>query len=199
MSDTNRPPNDSQTASSHGGPETDTAEVPEGDPQDEDPTAHDVQWTAGLVGGLAGGIVMGLILQFAIGAMPLIGAIIGIQSAIGGWLVHLSVSLFYGLIFAWTVSFPFLRDEFVRTLGGSAAAGFVYGGLLIIISGGVILTLVAEALALTERPLPIPGTGEGIWLGIWGGIAHLLYGTVLGTVYALWRGSGAEWPSTTEH
>lgn len=174
---------------------------PEEDPA-RGPFERDVQWIAGLVGGLAGGVVMGLIMQFAMDVMPLVGAVVGVQSALGGWAVHLTVSALYGLIFAWTVSLPFIRDDFVSTLGGSVGAGVVYGGLLTVVSGGVVLTLIAQALELTQQPfplIPLPGTAEGIWLAVWGGVAHVLYGLILGAIYAVWRGSGFEWPASAEH
>lgn len=174
---------------------------PEADPT-RGPFERDVQWPAGLVGGLAGGVAMGLVMQLPMGVMALVGAMVGVQSAVAGWALHLTVSALYGLIFAWTVSMPFVRDEFVDSLGGSALVGVTYGGLLIVVSGGVFLTLIAEALNVTEQPFPLipaPGTAEGIWLAIWGGLAHLLYGLVLGAVYAVWRGSGFEWPASAEH
>lgn len=174
---------------------------PEEDPA-RGPFERNVQWPAGVIGGLAGGVAMGLIMQLPMGVMPLVGAIVGVESSLAGWAVHLAVSAVYGLIFAWTVSLPFIRDEFVDTLGGSTLVGITYGGLLIVVSGGVFLTLIAEALGVTEQPFPlfpVPGTAEGIWLAVWGGIGHLLYGLVLGAVYAVWRGSGFEWPDTAEH
>jgi predicted lipid-binding transport protein (Tim44 family) len=164
-------------------------EHPEDPAPEEDQVAKNVQWTAGLVGGLAGGVLMGLIMQFAMGVMELLGAIIGVESAIGGWIVHLAMSALLGLIFAYSVAFPFVRD-FVDDLGGGVLVGLTYGALLEVVSGGIILTLVAEALNITEQAFPLvptPGVAEGIWLAVAGTVAHLLYGGVLGAMYVLFR------------
>lgn len=54
-------------------------------------------------------------------------------------------------------------------------------------TGGVILPLITNALAAGELPvplLPIPGVVGGLTLAVGLGAGHLVYGGVLGTVYA---------------
>lgn len=139
------------------------------------------------MGGLAGGLAMGLILQFGMGVMAPIGAVVGLPSALGGWTVHLTVSAFFGLVFALFGNWPFVRD-FVSSRAGSIAAGVVYGASLEVLSGGVVLPLVAAAFGVERlgfRLVPLPGTGEGVVLLVLAGVAHLVYGFVLGAVYAV--------------
>lgn len=142
---------------------------------------------AGLAGGLAGGLAMGAILQFGMGVMAPIGALVGLPSPLGGWAVHLTASALFGLAFAWLGDRPFVRD-FVSSRAGSIAVGVVYGGFLELLSGGVVLPLVAAAFDVEQlgfRLVPLPGTGEGVVLLVLAGVAHLVYGFVLGAVYAV--------------
>lgn len=147
------------------------------------------RWGGGVVGGLVGGVAMGIVLQLA-GLMPLIGAIVGARTAVGGWAVHLAISVLFALMFVWVVSLPFVADDFTNTFGGTVGAGVVYGALLEVVSGGVVLPLVVMSIGEEELPLPllpIPGVVEVLTLPIVVGIGHLMYGALLGVVYAFFQ------------
>lgn len=143
------------------------------------------RWGSGVVGGLVGGVAMGVILH-VVELLPLVGAVFGSRTYLVGWLGHLLVSVFFGLVFVSLVSLPFIRD-FTETFGATVGIGVVYGAMLQIFSGGVMLPLIVMALGEGELPLPllpIPMFVEVLTLPIAVGIGHLLYGTLLGVVYA---------------
>ena len=143
------------------------------------------RWGSGVVGGLVGGVAMGVILH-VVELLPLIGAVFGSRTYLVGWLGHLLMSVFFGLVFVLLVSLPFIRD-FTETFGGTVGMGVFYGAMLLIFSGGIMLPLIVMALGQGELPLPllpIPMFVEVLTLPLAVGIGHLLYGTLLGIVYA---------------
>jgi uncharacterized membrane protein YagU involved in acid resistance len=85
----------------------------------------------GVVAGLAGGIVFGILMTM-MGMMPMIAMMIGSSSAAVGWLVHLAISAFYGLLFAEIVP---------PTVGTGATLGWgaVYGIVLWVIGPLLIM------------------------------------------------------------
>jgi hypothetical protein len=54
---------------------------------------------AGIIGGFVGGAVFGILLQIT-DMMPLVAMVVGSESAVVGWLVHLVISAFTGVAFA---------------------------------------------------------------------------------------------------
>ena len=144
------------------------------------------RWGSGVVGGLVGGVAMGVILH-VVELLPLIGAVFGSRTYLVGWLGHLLVSVLFGLGFVVLVSLPFIRD-FTETFSATVGMGVFYGAMLLIFSGGIMLPLIVMALGEGELPLPllpIPMFVEVLTLPIAVGIGHLLYGTLLGIVYAV--------------
>lgn len=146
-------------------------------------------WTAGVVAGLVAGVGMGLVLQFGADAMPLVGALFGLPTVLGGWLVHLVTSVFFALLFAGVVSSPLLSD-YTGTVGGTTGLGVLYGAGLGVFTGGFLLPLWlnavrAEALPVPLLPLPT-GFGEFV-LPVVLALAHLVYGLLLGATFALAR------------
>src|SRR5688572_30157366 len=75
---------------------------------------------AGVVGGLAGGIVFGIMMTM-MGMMPMIASLVGSQSTFVGWLVHLAISIFIGVTFAW------LFGNRATTYASGLLWGILYG------------------------------------------------------------------------
>lgn len=149
---------------------------------------------AGIVGGLIAGLAMGLVFQF-LGLMSLLGGLTGSPSLLRGWLLHLAVSALYGLSFALIVSYQPLREQF-PTFGGHVALGLVYGAGIVAVTFGFLIPFGVELLGLEEsefvqRLVPGPTVGEML-PALLLGIAHLIYGLVLGVVVAL--GLGYDYP-----
>jgi hypothetical protein len=74
----------------------------------------------GVVGGLIGGLVFGLMMAL-MGMMPMIASLVGSQSVVVGWILHLVISLFIG------VTFALLFGDRSTTYGAALLWGVVYG------------------------------------------------------------------------
>jgi hypothetical protein len=144
-------------------------------------------WVGGAVAGVAAGVAMGVLLSVGTPLMVLIGALYGIDSFFGGWLAHLVNSVFFALLFAFAMSRAIVRRE-TLLLSTYAAIGIMYGAFLAIITGGILFPLWVNAGIQIGLPLPFlpyPGDGEFFVEALVLGLAHLVYGGILGPVYAL--------------
>lgn len=165
-----------------------------GDPLSIDaPAQPRVHWAAGIVGGLVGGVGMGLILHAGGNMMPLIGALYDWPTVVGGVLAHLFHSAVIGLLFAVIVSRPPLRGQ-TTTRGDCVAIGIVYGAIVGLATGGIMLPVALNAIGTQALPgpvLPLPGAIGAILLVVSVGVAHVVYGVLLGATYSLVQsGSG---------
>ncbi|GAB3189851.1 hypothetical protein [Nesterenkonia suensis] len=83
----------------------------------------------GSFGGLAGGVVFGVMMAM-MGMLPMVGALVGVESATVGGLVHLGISLIFGVAFGVVISSA--RPAPLLLLGaGYGVALWVVGALLI--------------------------------------------------------------------
>lgn len=150
---------------------------------------------AGVVAGLAGGVTMGVVLQFGTELLALVGRLAGAGTPVRGWVVHLATSALFGLLFAAFVSLPLIRD-LATTVGGTALLGLVHAMALSFVTIGVLLPAATVALGLPELSIStylVPGTeGTGLVDAGFFGLAHVVYGAVVGVAYARLRGIGRE-------
>ncbi|WP_049969439.1 hypothetical protein [Haladaptatus cibarius] len=131
-------------------------------------------WSSSILGGLAGGIVFGILMQ-SMGVMPTIASLYGLDGATMGWVAHLFHSIVFGLVFGGIMTMTSLRkyaDRIVPTTG----LGAVYGVLLWFVAAAIIMPLWLGAVGM-EMP-PVPNLDPTSLVG------HLLYGVVLGAVFA---------------
>lgn len=152
------------------------------------------RWVGAAVAGLVAGVGMGLVLHFGAGTMALVGALYGRPTVPAGWVVHLVNGVVFGLVFAAAVSRPLLRD-YTSSPAELVGAGVGYGAALGALTGGVLLPLWLDAAGATELPvplLPIPGLVAELAFPAVLGVAHLVYGALLGGVYAAVGGTGSE-------
>lgn len=143
-------------------------------------------WRAGGVAGLVAGVAMGLVLHGILDLMPTIGALVGVESVAAGWAVHLFNSTVFGAFFVAVYDRPFF-DELRRDVGGCVSLGVVHSAALGVLTGGLLLPVsiaLADATSLPIPTLPLPGVTAGLEFGVVIAVAHLLYGTVLGGVFA---------------
>jgi len=146
----------------------------------------DRRWRAGVVSGLVAGAVMGVVLHGALGLMPTIGALIGAETVVSGWAVHLFNSALFGGLFVAVFDRPFF-DDLRLDVGGCLSLGVVHSALLGVITGGLLLPAalaIEGATALPVPTLPVPGLTASFEFGAVIAVAHLLYGIVLGRVFA---------------
>ncbi|MES3161683.1 MAG: hypothetical protein PPP55_08970 [Halorubrum sp.] len=151
-------------------------------------------WRAGAVGGAVAGVAMGVVLHGVLGLMPTIGALVGIETVLAGWAVHLFNSTVFGVLFVAVFDRPFF-DTLRSDVGGCLSLGVVHSALLGVITGGLLLPTsiaLAGATSLPVPTLPLPGVTATLEFGVVIAIAHLIYGVVLGrTVAAFTLADGA--------
>lgn len=124
---------------------------------------------AGVAGGLAGGIIFGILMQM-MGVLPMVAMLVGSESVAVGWLVHLAISAFIGATYA--LLFAGLATNVATAAGIGAGYGFVWWVL------GALLLMPAKL------GMPLFGLNTMAWQSLMG---HLIYGIILGAVYALVR------------
>lgn len=146
---------------------------------------------AGAVGGLIAGVAMGVVVQFGTDLMPLFGHFAGGKSAVRGWLVHLITSVLFGLAFAVFVSIP-LFHELSGSLGGCVLLGIIHATVLATVMIGVGLPVASIVLGTPQAAadrIPGPGLADLVESSVFAA-SHLVYGAVLGAVYAVLRKPG---------
>ncbi|WP_198667997.1 hypothetical protein [Saliphagus sp. LR7] len=142
-------------------------------------------WGAGAAGGLVGGIGMGIVLHLGANMMPLIGTLYGWPTVLGGWLGHLINSVLLGLVFAALVSRWRIHDR-ISNVGEWAITGVLYAVAIGLVTGGIMLPITVNLMGTTDLPeplLPVPGFVGGLLVAFSAGVAHLVYGLLLGTIY----------------
>lgn len=156
-------------------------------------------WGAGIAGGLVGGVGMGVVLHAGANIMPFIGALYGWPTVIGGWVAHLMNSVLLGVLFALLVSRPFFREQ-TTTIGGCVAVGIVYAAAIGLVTSGVMVPIAMNTIGVQSFPeplLPLPGIIGGILVVVSVGVAHVVYGLVLGAIYGVIHNSPrADTPDT---
>jgi hypothetical protein len=126
----------------------------------------------GVYGGLAGGVVFGAMMGM-MGMLPMIGQMVGYPNAAVGFAVHMVNSAIIGAGFAVVFS------QAAKSLGTGISSGLLYGGIWWLLG------------PLTLMPL-FMGMGFGVHWNASAAVAmlpslvgHLMYGTILGAVFAL--------------
>jgi hypothetical protein len=150
------------------------------------------RWGGGFTGGLAGGIAMGLVLHLGGNQIELLGGLAPIPGTdVGvGWTIHLILSVLFGLTFATVVSRRAIQ-EYVRTFSEYVLAGIAFGAVLGIVAGGLIFPIAMSRAGVATLPLPflpIPGLAGELFAALLFAIGHLVYGLVLGAVFAAVNG-----------
>jgi hypothetical protein len=147
--------------------------------------AHSRVWVAAVFAGLVGGVAMGAVLHSTTNALPLVGALYGQPTLVGGWLAHLFNSVVFALVFAGALTLTPLRS-YATGLAEYAGLGLGYGALLGVVTGGLVLPVALNLAGTTTLPVPLwPLPGGSFTFGIFLGVAHLVYGVVLGTAFGL--------------
>lgn len=122
---------------------------------------------AGVVGGLAGGLLFGVLMQM-MGMISMVAMLVGTEAAAVGWLVHLAISAFIGATFA--LIFAPVAKRVVSAL----FLGMGYGVVWWVLGGLVLMP--------ARLGMPVFQFGAAAWQSLMG---HLIYGLLLGLVYAL--------------
>lgn len=122
---------------------------------------------AGIVGGVAGGIVFGAMMQ-AMGMLGMVAGLVDAEGAGAGWAVHLVISVAIGIGYSLTLGA--LRSG----MGAHAVLGLAYGAIWWVL-GPLLLMPLMMGMG------PFPSIGEDQIMSL---VGHLVYGLVLGVVFA---------------
>lgn len=136
-------------------------------------------WQSGVVGGLAGGLVFGALLSLMMPAVMevAIPALYGLEGGLAGWFIHMTHAAIFGVVFAAIV--PYALDE-MPTAREIVGLGVVYGAILWVLMAVFLMPVWLSAVGFAGAP-PVPNVD---WMSF---VGHLLYGAVLGGVYAALR------------
>lgn len=139
---------------------------------------------------------MGLILHLGGNQIELLGGLAPLPGAnVGvGWTIHLMLSVLFGLVFA-TVMYRRSVQELMDTFSGYVVAGLAFGAILGIVAGGVIFPLAMSRAGIVTLPvpfLPMPGLAGELFAALLFAVGHLVYGLVLGAVFAAINGIAPE-------
>ena len=118
---------------------------------------------AGLIGGLAFGVMMGMM-----GMLPMVGMLVGADSAVVGFIVHMLISATIGAVYSQAaVRLP-------QSWGVAAAAGAVNGVVWWVLGALIMMPLM---LGMTAMVFVI---GEMQWMSLLG---HLIFGVIAGLAF----------------
>jgi len=120
---------------------------------------------AGLVGGIAGGIAFG-VLMAAMGMLPMIASMVGSNSPVVGFLVHILISIVIGLGLS-VIFGNLLLTHYPR----GVAVGVAYGAIWWVLGPLVVMP--------TILAMPLFTIDAGALFSLMG---HLVYGAILGAV-----------------
>ena len=135
-------------------------------------------WQAGVAGGLVGGLVFGAMMSVMTPPVLEMGipAMYGIEGPAGaiGWAIHMSHGAVIGLGFA---AIAGLKPDVSESIGTSLGVGAGYGLLVWVALAVVVMPIWLGAVGFGGAP-PLPNIGVESLVG------HIVYGVVLGGVYA---------------
>ncbi len=122
---------------------------------------------AGIVGGLVGGVAFGIFMQLT-GMIPMVAMLVGSDSVPIGWLVHLVISAGIG------AGFGVLLGGWATAMAPSTGLGLGYGVVWWVLGGLLIMPAWLGMGVFMFNAMA--------WMSLLG---HLIYGLLLGVVYAL--------------
>lgn len=128
---------------------------------------------SGIIGGLIGGVVFGMMMTMR-GMMPLVATMVGSESVVVGWILHLLISVGTG------GAFGALFKNVVKNYGSAAGYGVLYGVIWWVL-GALILLPVILGMGLQFANM-FDGQHLVMLMG------HMVFGVLLGL--------GAYWYTT---
>jgi hypothetical protein len=125
----------------------------------------------GIYAGLAGGLVFGVLMGM-MGMLPMIAKMAGSSSGAAGFGIHLIISAIIGVIFAVAIGGR------LNTVGALVAAGLIYGLVWWFLGPLTLMPL------LMGMGVGVNWTGAAMTAAMPSLVGHLVYGAILGAVYA---------------
>jgi uncharacterized membrane protein YagU involved in acid resistance len=131
--------------------------------------------SSAVVAGVAGGVVFGGLLQ-SMGMLPVVASLYGLEGLAWGWVAHIVHSVVFALVFAGIVTGTGLR-KYAGDVTADVGLGAAYGAVLWFVAAAIAMPLWMSAVGLDAPAVP------NLDVASLGG--HLLYGVVLGAVFAV--------------
>ena len=122
---------------------------------------------AGAVAGIGGGLVFGLIMGM-MGMLPMVGMLVGAESALVGMVVHLLISAFIG------VTFGFIANYLPSGGLASTIAGGAYGIVWWVLGALIMMPLM---LGMSQMVFVVDGPQ---WMSLMG---HIIFGVIMGALF----------------
>jgi uncharacterized membrane protein YagU involved in acid resistance len=116
----------------------------------------------GAIAGIGGGIVFGMMMAM-MGMLPMVGMLVGSESAAVGFIVHLAISAFIGAVYGVVIS------RFPNTTQVALAGGIINGVVWWVLGALILMPLM---LGMSQMVFVIGGDQ---WLSLMG---HIIYGLV---------------------
>ena len=123
----------------------------------------------GAIAGLGGGLIFGMLMAM-MGMLSMVGMLVGSESAIVGFIVHMAISAFIGALYG------LVAIRLPQTTGVAIGAGAVNGVVWWVLGALIMMPLM---LGMSGMVLKIGGDQ---WLSLMG---HLIYGIVTALIF-LW-------------
>lgn len=121
----------------------------------------------GTIAGLVGGAVFGMMMAL-MGMLPMVAMLVGSESAVVGFIVHMAISAFIGAVYGVVAS------RLPQSTGVAIGAGAVNGVIWWVLGALVLMPLM---LGMSAMVLQI---GSAQWMSL---IGHLIFGVVTALVF----------------
>ncbi len=118
----------------------------------------------GAIGGLAGGVIFGMMMSM-LGMIGMIAMMVGSESVVVGWGVHLAISVFIG------ATFGLLAKSKLTSWGAGIGLGVAYGVVWWVLGALILMP--------TKLGMPVFMINTMAWQSLMG---HMIFGLVLGVV-----------------
>lgn len=122
---------------------------------------------AGALAGLVGGAFFGLMMAM-MGMLPMVGMLVGSESAIVGFVVHMGISAFIGAIYGVVAS------RLPQSTGVAIGAGAINGIIWWVLGALILMPLMLGMSAMVLQ------VGGDQWMSL---IGHLVFGVVTGLAF----------------
>lgn len=122
----------------------------------------------GITAGLGGGLIFGILMAM-MSMLPMVGMLVGQESSVVGFIVHMAISAFFGAVFG------LIAARFFQGWTQILIAGVVYGIIVWVVGALIMMPLM---LGMNEMVLQV---GQAQWASL---VGHIIFGLIAGGIFA---------------
>lgn len=126
----------------------------------------------GIIGGIVGGVVFGMLMQM-MGMMPMIAMMVGSESVLVGWSLHLVISAVTGALFV------YMFGSKVSTTTDGVRYGLIYGLIWWVLGPLVIMPVILGMGIQIQNAF-----GQMQLISLTG---HIIFGVIVGVIVAKYQ------------